>query len=152
MGKYLEEKISFHVPKTQPILLREALKYYIKSNTQEDLLEEFYREIQRETTIQSSTAEEKLPWICHAATHRLVKDLVIYDASLDSHKFSGTIATILKKNLKVNLRERSGYIVVAFLENDSIKENFTDLDKKLVKKMRKQFPTANALKIIEKKL
>lgn len=92
LAKYLEEKISFHVPKTQPTLLREALKYYIKTNTQEDLIEEFYREIQRETTIKSSTAEEKLPWACHASTHRLVKDLVAYDATLESHTFSETIA------------------------------------------------------------
>jgi hypothetical protein len=129
IARFLEEKMSLYVNEKSPILLREMIRYSIKTGAYEDLLEQFYRDLKRKVTFESSTSKGQLPLIAHPNTHRLVKDLVIYESGLDQEekKFSETISGILKKDLDLHLKERSGFIILAYLERENMKSHFSDL-------------------------
>lgn len=109
--------MQFYLTEPHPHLLREILKYAINNEKFEDLTDQFNRDIQKETDIDSNTETGKLPIICHPSTHWLIKDLVISDQHL---KFSKVILDILTKKLKTHLVERSSFIVLAFLENEQL--------------------------------
>lgn len=100
--------------------MKEILKYAIKNDLYENLMEDLYHNLQ----LTYKTDNQKLLYICHPNTHRLIKDLVLYEASLEDSdlKFSTNIASILKKDLKLHLKERSSFILLAFVETDWLKK------------------------------
>ncbi len=94
--------------------------------------------------------------MCNQNTHRLVKELVIFDSNLEraEHPFSETIATILKKDLIGHLQERSAFIILAFIENESLNSYISsdDIKVKEVKKLVKSNPKLKGASLILKKL
>lgn len=112
--------MTFYFSDPKPNLLKEILKYAIKNDLYENLMEDLYHNLQ----LTYKTDNQKLLYICHPNTHRLIKDLVLYEASLEDSdlKFSTNIASILKKDLKLHLKERSSFILLAFVETDWLKK------------------------------
>ncbi len=68
-----------------------------------------------------------MPVISLPSTQRLVKTLVQYEADLakEDKPFFMTVAGILKKDLKTHLLERSSFIILNFLEKESLQGMFT---------------------------
>jgi len=137
---------------SNPYLLKETLKYAIKYELYENLIEDLYHTLQLEVKVESVTSKQKLPYICHPNTHRLIKDLVIYESTLvgSDLKFSKSIAGILKKKIEVHLIERSSFIIVAFLETERLKKLISKEDLKSAKKLSKDNPLCKGLQIILK--
>ena len=117
IARFFEEKLEFYLTEAHPHLLKEILKYAITHEKFDDLLDQFYRDIQKETSFESTTEAAKLPIIAHPSTHWLVKELVLADTQLT---FAKTILEILSKKLKTHLVERSSFIVLAYLENERL--------------------------------
>ncbi len=86
----------------------------------------------------------------------MVKDLVISEAQREGKEkpFCDTIATILKKDLKMHLAERSSFIILAFVESESISHHFTseEITPKMLKSVKKSHPKAKGVQLIAKKL
>lgn len=107
--------MTFYFADPNPYLFKEIMKYAIKNNLFENLIEDFYKNLQLNTEVE----QRKVPYICHPNTHWLVKELVIFETTLDSSEFefSKMIAKILSKDFTLHLKERSSFILLAFLEN-----------------------------------
>ena len=98
---------------------------------------------------------KKVPIISGANTHRLVRTLIEYETELETSelKFSKTIATILKKDMKTHLVERSSFVILSYLEKEKLaglitKDDITDV---IIKKAKKA-GAGKGLELIEQKL
>lgn len=120
-----------------------------------DLIDELLRHLIKKESYEKNNPEKAI-LMGHPDIHRMIKDLVKYEASTQNNMvFSKKLGTVIKSNIDAVLKSRGVFIIIEMLAHKNSKDIiFDDLIriKKNIIKINKLNPDSKGLQILLEKL